>query len=96
MSIISSGPISASETLLGINGQLYGLQVLTDGTNDAEAVVYDETSATGLELWRQPVTGADKIGGFLLSIPGGIKFNTGLHITISGTGAKFNAYFKGG
>jgi|SRR6185437_715653 len=83
----SSGLLSSSKALSTINGRLQGLIVLTDGTNAATVIIYDNPSAgSGTVLAKLIVPGASSSAS--LYIPeGGIQANAGLYCSISGTGA---------
>ena len=93
----ASGEKTASVAIAGQAGKLHGVNINTDGTNDATVILYDDPdSADSKKLWEQVVKGADFTGGFLLSLPGGIPYNTGLYVSIAGTGASANVYFTSG
>lgn len=85
---VPSGERSASaliDTGLSVVGAIV---VLTDGTNDAECVVYDNTTNSGTVVARCPVKGSDKIGGMVIPF----RVSTGIYATITGTGAKYQIY----
>ncbi|KAF0218798.1 MAG: hypothetical protein FD174_2581 [Geobacteraceae bacterium] len=71
---------------LGIVGAIV---VTTDGTNDAECIVYDNINGSGSVVARCPVKGSDKVGG--QAIP--FRTNNGIYATISGVGAKYQIYY---
>lgn len=82
----SSGAIKASEGFLG------GAIVLTDGTNDATVILYDnDNAASGTKLFEVTVAGADNYGGLVLPVP--IRFDNGCYLSISGTGASCIVYY---
>ncbi len=87
---IPSGEKSANALILNRPGIVGAIIVTTDGTNDAECVVYNNNEASGDIVARCPVSGTEKIGGqvipFLTTI--------GVYATISGTGAKYQIYYK--
>ncbi len=82
----SSGIVAADGVILNNPGVLVAIIVLTDGSNNATAIIYDNASAaTGKVLGKVAVQGADLMGGEL-------KINAlarnGLFLDISGTGAE--------
>lgn len=84
-----SGELDASaliDTGIGIVGAIV---VVTDGTNDAECVVYDGTDTNGTIVARCPVKGSDKLGGMVIPF----RVATGIYAAISGTGAKYQIYY---
>lgn len=64
-----------------------GIKLLTDGVNDVTTVLYDNTEAAGDEWDRWKVKGEDEYGGGYP--PGSVKMDTGLYVTLSGTGGKY-------
>jgi hypothetical protein len=82
----SSGLLTSDTAVMPKAGILVALVVITDGTNNATAIVYDNAStASGTVLAKVVVTGSDNMGGEL-------KINAiarnGLFLDISGTGAE--------
>ena len=82
----SSGLKSASATIVTGPAKLRGLIVEADGTNAAVATVYDATSATGTELMK--ITVDATLTGDAIMFESGISADTGIHLVLSGTGAK--------
>ena len=82
---ISTGEKTSSETVKTGNGYLTSVLVITDGTNAATVIAYDNTSAAGKKLGEWTVAGATGYGGRNWTFP--VAFATALHIAISGTGA---------
>jgi len=73
-------------------GLLIGLNVLTDGTNAATAIIYDNASAaSGKVLAKVVVPGASLTGG--LELPRGVEAINGLYVSLAGTGAACNVYY---
>lgn len=65
-----------------------GLLIITNGTDDATIIIYDNPSAaSGTVRWEQTVTGADNYGGRNWAFPK--FFNTGMYADIEGTGASY-------
>lgn len=71
-------------------GIMTGIIVFTNGSSDAIATVYDNTSASGKVLYKVIVNKSDRIGG-ITSIP--VNFENGVYIEISGTGAEAIVYY---
>ena len=86
-----SGEKTSSVTIDTGSGELRGVCINTDGSNNATVILYDNTAASGTKLWEHVVLGADITGGFFDSF--GIEYDTGLYLSISGTGASANVYF---
>lgn len=73
------------------SGYLSGILIITNGSNDASVVVYDNTSASGTKLFQGTVSAASNFGGATWEIP--IRFQTGLYIDVTGTGASYITYY---
>jgi hypothetical protein len=65
---------------------LWRVKIITDGTNAATVIIYDNTSAEGNVLDQTTVPGASYYGGGNWIRPVGAAI--GLYAAISGTGAK--------
>lgn len=90
----SSGLLSSSTTVSLLPGRLYGLQVLTDGTNAATVIVYDinGSSVSGERvLAKIIVAGASRYSA--INFVNGVVANKGLRAEISGTGAEAVVYY---
>jgi hypothetical protein len=85
----SSGLRSADAAISALPAYLKGLIVLTDGTNDATVVIYDNASAaSGTALAKLIVPGASLSAS--LHLPQyGIIANAGLYADVTGTGAAY-------
>ena len=81
----STGEITSSQQILTRSGNLSSILVVTDGTNPATAMLFDNISGSGKKLGEWVVPGTSQYGGRNWVFP--VQFNTGLYITISGTGA---------
>jgi len=86
----STGTLSNTGVILTGKGALTGVLVITDGTNAATVTVRD---AAGGKVIAGPfvVTGASRFGGGTWEIP--VRYETSLHLTISGTGASTILYY---
>lgn len=81
-----SGQLSASALVRSRPCNLSALEVQTDGTNPATAVIYDGTDATGIMVARLVVAGSSNQGTRTWDFPRRIE--NGLYVALSGTGAK--------
>ena len=86
-----SGEKTSSVLIDTGSGELRGVNINTDGSNNATIILYDNTAASGVKLWEQVVLGADISGGFFDSF--GIEYENGIYLSISGTGASANVYY---
>ncbi|RLB89356.1 MAG: hypothetical protein DRH26_11755 [Deltaproteobacteria bacterium] len=81
--------IDASATISAGPTTLYGVEVVTDGNNNAVVIGYNKTSSDGIgaanKVFEFTVTAANHYGGRNW-IPG-IRCDTGLYVTVAGTGA---------
>jgi hypothetical protein len=89
----SSGELTADTLITTGKAVLAGVQIITDGTNDATLVIYDNTAASGTEVFKQVVAGADLSLPFWFS-SGGIRCDTGMYCDVTGTGASYIVYFR--
>lgn len=87
----SSGELTASALLNNGVALLGGVQVITNGTDDATVIVYDSLTATGSKLFERTILGADLSGFSIFNIP--IKAWTGLYVSVAGTGASAIVYY---
>jgi len=71
---------------------LGGVKIITDGTNDATVKVYDALTATGDPVDSWVVTGGNNYGGTQYGYTP-VTLSTGLYISVSGTGAKYYAFY---
>ena len=90
---ISSGLSTSDRLICTGNCLFHGVEIITDGTNNASVVVYDGTTATGTKLFQGTVIGASLFGGATFENP--IETFTGIYVDVSGTGASYITYFKG-
>lgn len=89
----SAGLKTASESVLTGKGSLCGIEIITDGTNDASATVYDETSASGTVLYRGTIRGSSQFGGVTFNPP--VRYTTGIYVLFYGTGASYIVHYSG-
>ncbi len=68
-----------------------GIEIITDGTNAATVVVYDNASAaSGTEMFKGTVAGASNFGGGFVYAPA----SKGIYVDVTGTGAAYIVYYK--
>lgn len=72
--IVKTGPCFCSAVL-----------VITDGSNAATVILYDNTSAAGKKVWEGVIAGATGYGGRNWTFP--VRCRNGIYCAISGTGA---------
>jgi hypothetical protein len=89
----SSGLQTTTQTIHTGRAILAGAHIVTNGTNDATLIVYDNTSAAGTIVFKQIVTGADNSIPYTLP-DGGIRCDTGIHAVVSGTGAEYILFYR--
>jgi len=78
----SSG--ATSGTIVTGPGLLFSVTVTTDGTNDGQVIVYDNTAASGTVLAACKCAG-DQFSKTVSFFP--ISASNGIHYTVTGTGA---------
>ena len=81
----------------GVRSILAGVQVITDGTNEATLVITDASSGTTAsgtnELFKAVEPAGEDTKHF--SMPaGGVRAEDGLSCNVSGTGAAYIIYFR--
>jgi len=89
---ISSGEQAASALIYtvpakGVKCYLSAVEVITDGTNNATLIVYDNTAGSGTVLLEIRVTGTDHYGGRSWTFP--VRVDNGIYGAVTGTGASF-------
>ena len=83
----TSGEKTADVAVTSSTAYITAVQVITDGTNDAKLIVYDNTAASGTVVTEISVVGADNYGGRVWVRP--VKCSNGIYGDITGTGASF-------
>ena len=93
MSLTSSGEVTSSSAVVAQKCLFGGILILTDGTNDATIIAYDNASAaSGDKIWEAKITGVDNYGGGILPHP--IRCTNGIYVTVSGTGASCIVFYS--
>jgi hypothetical protein len=82
---ISTGELVADTVIVSRPGALCAILVITDGTNAATAIIYDNVAASGKKIGEWTVPGASQYGGRNWVIP--VQFEIGLYLDLTGTGA---------
>jgi len=90
----STGLLSDNAAIVTSGGYaLCSVLVITDGTNAATAIVYDNAvGAGGTVLFKGVVPGSASFGGGDAGSP--ISITNGIYFTISGTGANAIVYYR--
>jgi hypothetical protein len=83
----SSGEQTASGIVLNDTGWITGIEIITDGTNDGKAIVYDNTSAAAPVICEITVVGTDHYGGRNWIPP--CRMKNGIYVAVTGTGASY-------
>jgi len=78
---------TSSQLLSGGPTCLRYVKVITDGTNDAKAILYDNTSGSGTVVDETTAAAGNNYGGGNVNPPDGIRCVNGLYLTLTGTGA---------
>ncbi len=92
----NSGQKTDDALILTGDGYLYGIMVVTDGTNPITIDAYDNTSGSGTRIfpsWTVTTAADDRAQYLPLNIPIGV--NTGIYIDITTAGAaKYNVFYR--
>ena len=79
---------TADAVVCGKVCKLTSVGVITDGTNDAKIVIYDNaTEASGRVIWEMTVIGAGNFGGRYWEPA--LQVKNGIFVDVSGTGASY-------
>ncbi len=85
---------SADAAIAAGRNRLNAVTILTDGTNAATLILYDNaTAASGKVLFKGIVVGANRVGHFLFENP--VVAENGIYADVTGTGAEYIVYFGG-
>ena len=83
----SSGLKTSDAAIRARPAALCSVTVLTDGTNAATAIIYDNASAaSGTVLAKVIVAGADRVAHIAFDSP--VEASNGIYLDIGGTGAE--------
>ena len=78
---------TSSQLLSGGPTTLRYVKVITDGTNNATAILYDNTTNSGTVVDETTVVATNHYGGGNVNPPDGIRCVNALWLELSGTGA---------
>lgn len=92
-SSISSGLKTSDAAIASGKNRINAVTLITDGTNTASVVVYDEASATGTVLAKVTAAGAQNTVHITFENP--VKCEIGLYADVTGTGAGYIVYYGG-
>jgi hypothetical protein len=71
----------------------YGVEIITDGTNPATVIIYDNaTAASGTQVFTGTVAGNNNFGGILNAFP--VNMTNGIYLGIAGTAASAIVYSR--
>ena len=84
---IGSGEKTVDSLIYSNPCYITGVYIITNGTNDAKVIIYDNTTAAGTVRWEQTVAGTDNYGGRDWSYPK--RFDNGIYVDVTGTGASY-------
>ena len=84
-----SGETTSNKVIVNEKCYITGILIITDGTNDAKLILYDNNiaSTSATVMYETTVTGGDEYGGRIWSYP--MLFNKGIYAVVSGTGASY-------
>ncbi len=88
--VISSGELTADGIVYNGRTLLAGVQIITDGTNDATVILYDNTAASGKQAFQGGCPGAEDSKFIGFDRP--VRCENGLYLDITGTGASCIVY----
>lgn len=85
------GEFTADGAVFAGRTRLYAVAIITDGTNPADVILYDNaTAASGTKVYEGGVAGADRGATVVFDCP--VKCDNGLYLDITGTGASCIVY----
>jgi hypothetical protein len=89
---MSSGLKTADALISNSTKALCGVLVITNGTDAATAIVYDNASGpSGRVLFKGKISGAANFGGATFENP--VNVDKGIYVVITGTGASYIIYY---
>lgn len=90
-SSVSLGEFTADGAVFAGRTRLYGVAIITDGTNPADVILYDNAAAaSGTKVYEGGVQGASRGATVIFDAP--VRCNNGLYLDITGTGASCIVY----
>lgn len=88
----STGLLNANTQIVANqHGVVTAFSIFTDGTNQANATLYDSASANTSDkiLWPGKVVGASLYGGRNWPEGGFVEYSNGLYVAVSGANASY-------
>lgn len=84
----SSGEQTADAIILAGGGYITAVHIITDGSNNAKVILYDNASAaSGKVIFEATITGTNHFGGRQFIPP--VEVYNGTYADVSGTGASY-------
>ena len=83
----SSGEQAADAGIRTGECYISSVVIITDGTNNAKLILYDNIAASGTVMLEMTVVGVDHYGGRNWAFP--VRCGTGIYADITGTGASY-------
>lgn len=91
---LSSDEITANEATYTGHGVLWGVQVISNNSQDPTIVVYDNTSAAAPKLFELVIDVSVEGFGRFCPFAKGVSFKKGLYTSVAGTGASCILYYQ--
>ena len=89
----TSGIKTEDMAILARPGYFHGIEIITDGTNNASVIVYDNASAaSGTVIFQGTILGANNFGGVIFIDP--VEMFKGIYIDMTGTGMSYIVYYR--
>lgn len=89
----SSGLKNADATIASGINRVNAVTLITDGTNAANVILYDNTTNSGLELAKVSAAGTQNTVHVIFENP--VYAEKGIYADVTGTGASYIVYFGG-
>lgn len=89
----TSGLKTEDAAILARPGYFHGIEIITDGTNDASVIVYDNVSAaSGTIIFQGTIKGTNNFGGVIFIDP--VEMFNGIYIDMTGVGMSYIVYYR--
>lgn len=93
IAVNTSGQLVTSTVVKAAAGQLFGVSIITDGTNPGSATVHDKAkAATGTILADVQASGASRGTTVMFDPP--VDAKLGLYCVVAGEGCKAIVYYR--
>ena len=89
----TSGLLTADAAVATGRAIVAGVIIITDKTNDAALILYDNTAASGTEVFKALVPGTNDTAFYQLP-EGGVRCYNGIYADIAGTGAEYIVLYR--